>query len=199
MRAWPRLLLCTALAGAAPAMADILDLQVKREQRRFHVQFEVEIDVPPAELLRLFEEPKRWTGLSKVIRRAGFVEQLPPDARPSGAAGARPVSMVVRDCILFFCTEAEKVTLYQTGRDDRVVTGEGVRGAGHFRYGRERWDLEPAGEGTLLRLRAELEPDFAVPPFIGPAVMKSMLRKLLREMERNLEDAHTRQTVKRSE
>lgn len=188
MRRWPRCLpLCIALASA-PAAADILDLQVKREQRRFQVQFEVEIAVPPAEVLRLFSEPGRWTGLSKVIRRAGFVDELPAGVRLAGAdAGVRPVSMVVRDCILFFCTEADKVTVYRTENEGRVVTGEGVRGAGDFRHDSERWEIEPSAGGTLLRLRAELEPDFAVPPFIGPPVLKSMLRRLLREMEENLE------------
>jgi len=188
LRAWPRcLLLCTALASV-PAAADILDLKVKREQRRFHVQFEVQIDVPPADVLRLFHEPERWTGLSRVIHHAGFVDPASGgEANAGGSGDARPVSMVVRDCILFFCTQAEKVTLFRADAAGRLVTGTSVRGAGDFRYGRERWEIEPSANGTLLRLRAEMEPDFAVPPFIGPAVLKSLLRKLLREMERNLE------------
>lgn len=187
MRAGTRCLLICAALAFAPAAADIHDLQVKREQRRFQVQFEVEIAVPPADVLRLFNEPGRWKGLSKVIRRAGFVDELPAGVQL--AAGVRPVSMVVRDCILFFCTEADKVTVYRTENDGRVVIGDSVRGLGDFRRDRERWEIEPAAGGTILRLRAELEPDFAVPPFIGASVLKSMLRKLLREMEQNLEAA----------
>lgn len=189
MRARPRaLLLCAALCAAAPASADILDLQVKREDRRFLVRFEVEIDVPPAEVLRLFDEPARWTGLSRVIRRAGFVDVPIGGAQATDADTAgRPVSMVVRDCILFFCPQANKVTRYRIDADGHRVTGTGVAGAGDFRYAKERWEILPSAQGTRLRLDAELEPDFIVPPLIGSRVLKSMLRKLLREMEHNLE------------
>lgn len=189
MRARPRaLLLCAALCAAAPAPADILDLQVKREERRFLVRFDIEIEVPPAEVLRLFDEPARWTGLSRVIRRAGFVEASATGTQAAKTGTVeRPISMVVRDCILFFCPQADKVTLYRIDADGRRITGTSVAGAGDFRYGNERWEILPSARGTRLRLDAELEPDFIVPPLIGPRVLKSMLRKMLREMEHNLE------------
>lgn len=201
MRTRPRaLFLCAALCAATPVSADILDLQVKREDRRFLVRFEVEIEVPPAEVLRLFDEPTRWTSLSRVIRRAGFVEAPAAGTQPAKAGIVeRPISMVVRDCILFFCPQADKVTLYRIEADGRRVTGTGVVGAGDFRYGKERWEILPSAQGTRLRLDAELEPDFRVPPFIGPRALKSMLRKLLGEMEHNLEQAPKQSAPKRPE
>ena len=46
----------------------------------------------------------------------------------------------------------------------------------NFSYSRERWQLIPEGEGTLMIYDFEMEPGFWVPPIIGPYVIKRALR-----------------------
>jgi hypothetical protein len=45
----------------------------------------------------------------------------------------------------------------------------------NFRYSRERWRLIPEKNGTRMLYDFEMEPDFWVPPLIGPYVMKKVL------------------------
>lgn len=45
-----------------------------------------------------------------------------------------------------------------------------------FALSRERWQLVPEGEGTLLIYEFEMEPDFWVPPVVGPYFIVRSLR-----------------------
>jgi hypothetical protein len=46
-----------------------------------------------------------------------------------------------------------------------------------FKYAVSEWLLEPAGEGTNVTYKLELEPDFWVPPVLGPWLLKRTLLK----------------------
>jgi hypothetical protein len=45
------------------------------------------------------------------------------------------------------------------------------------RYARTQWRLQPLDGGTLLRYELEMEPDFWVPPVIGPPLVKRALKQ----------------------
>ena len=170
--------LATCLAAAAPAAADLIDLAVERNRDGFDIRFEVTLDVPPEHVRRLFAEPGRWVALSEAIlssRHAGPAE-----------AGAAPAETVFRDCILFLCREVRKVAVYRVG-DSNEIIGRSVPGAGDFRHIEERWRVLPLDEGTRIVFSGRVEPDFRVPPVIGPMLIRTLLKRLLGEMERNLE------------
>ena len=46
----------------------------------------------------------------------------------------------------------------------------------NFRFARERWQLIPEEGGTVLIYDFEMEPDFWVPPVVGPYVVKRAMR-----------------------
>lgn len=171
------LLLCGALA-AVPSPAAIIDAQVKRNGARFELNFSVQLTAPPEKVIQLFAEPQRWAGLSTVIRSV--------DVRTTDGAGPAPVAMTFHDCILFLCVEAVKVSAYRIDARTGRVDGDSLPGEGDFVYVTERWTAIAHEGGTRLQLTAALEPDFSVPPLIGTLILKSRLKKLLREMESNL-------------
>lgn len=166
------------LAASTPAGAELLELEVDRTRDGFDIRFEVTLEVPPDAVRRVFAEPERWAGLSDSVVRSGAV----------GAAqsGAVPVEIVFRDCILFICRKVRKVVTYHTVESGDIV-GAGVSGAGDFRRIEERWQLLPGNGGTHIAFSAHIEPDFRVPPVIGPMLVRSKLKRMLGEMERNLE------------
>jgi hypothetical protein len=171
------LLLCGMLA-AAPAVPALLDAQVKRSGARFEVGFTVQLPAPPEQVIAVFAEPRRWTALSTIIRAVEAVE---------GETGnPAPVSMTFHDCILFLCFDAVKVSRYRIDAAAGTIDGDSLPGAGDFVYVTERWTVAAHEGGTRLGLSAELQPGFRVPPLIGTLVLKSRLKKLLREMEENL-------------
>lgn len=60
--------------------------------------------------------------------------------------------------------------------------------SGNLKRMRGAWTLGPHDHATVVGYRAELVPEFAVPPLIGPAVMaqnvKTMVEGVAREIER---------------
>lgn len=182
MRALRCLPMLCALLAAQPAGAEITDLQVTRDGKRYDIRFEALIDAPAERVLHLFSEPGRWTALSKVIKRVERLDESADEKKNT------PVSIVFQACVLFLCREADKVSTLVVDTAAGTVIGTSVPGRGDFRYVRERWRIAPHEDGTRLSFTGELEPDFTVPPFIGPLALKSMLRRMLVEMESNLEN-----------
>ena len=56
-----------------------------------------------------------------------------------------------------------------------------------LRHGYARVDMWQESEGTRILIRSEVEPDFWIPPLIGPWVIKKKLRSEALETVRNLE------------
>ena len=46
----------------------------------------------------------------------------------------------------------------------------------NFKYSRERWQLIPRGDQTILIYDFEMEPAFWVPPIVGPYVIKKAMK-----------------------
>jgi hypothetical protein len=172
--------LCCLLARSA--CAELLDLQVQRDGGKFEVSFELRVRASPDELRSLIRQPELWPGFSKLIVSADLLE-----TRPQGQL----VSMLFRDCLLWWCSEVRKTSEYRVTPQGDVVA-VGVPGRGDFISARERWHIAPEGEGSRLEVSAELVPGFRVPPFIGPALARSSLRRLLNDLERGVEAAARR-------
>jgi hypothetical protein len=57
----------------------------------------------------------------------------------------------------------------------RLLVAKLVRQDSDLRSGNARWQLSDAKGKTHLLFEARLEPDFWIPPLIGPLVVKHML------------------------
>ena len=87
------------------------------------------------------------------------------------------VRTVTEACIWFYCRRLHQVQDV-TESQDGTVTALLVPALSDFRYGYARLNLWQEPEGTRILIRAEVEPDFWIPPLIGPWLIK---RKLLSE------------------
>jgi hypothetical protein len=88
------------------------------------------------------------------------------------------VRSVIKVCILVFCKrvkQVQDVTLV----DSHTVVAVMVPGAGDFRAGSARWVLTAVGAATDLHFAEVFEPDFWVPPVIGPWLIE---KELVREV-----------------
>ncbi|MDR2877600.1 MAG: SRPBCC family protein [Chromatiales bacterium] len=166
---------CTQTAGA-----EVTNLQVESKGKRYDIRFDVLTTAPPERVLHLFSDPTRWTELSKVVKRS---ERL-----NTSAGHKAPVSIVFQTCVLFLCREANKVSIFYVNAATGTVSGRSIPGRGNFRYAWERWQITPHASGARIHFTGIFEPTFAVPPLIGTHAFKSVLRKMLIEMETNLEN-----------
>lgn len=92
--------------------------------------------------------------------------------------------LAAKICILFFCFKSEIVEdVEEVGRDTVLTTV--VPEMSDFLSGNSRWNIRSLDEEhSLLRFHYDMEPDFWIPPVIGPLLIK---RKLLREAEDTIE------------
>ncbi|MFQ5643922.1 MAG: hypothetical protein ACE5FQ_09500 [Thiogranum sp.] len=87
------------------------------------------------------------------------------------------VRTVTHACVWFYCRRLRQVQDVIESQDG-TVTAVVVPELSDFRYGYARLNLWQEDEGTRVLIRAEVEPDFWIPPLIGPWLIK---RKLLSE------------------
>lgn len=168
MRAWLVLCLLWPLTSAG---GEVLDAGVSRTEHGFSVYVTALIDAPVARVRRVITDYANLVAINPSI----IESRVLPAARP----GSQRVRTVVRVCILVFCKDVvqeQDVTETADGYVEAVM----VPGHCDFRAGLARWKLEAEGAATRLHFTHDFEPDFWVPPVIGPWLIR---RKLVEEVE----------------
>jgi len=88
----------------------------------------------------------------------------------------RPGFFVVnRGCVLFFCKSLVRKGYVET-EPNRVLRAVADPWESDFRLSNETWTFEPEGNGTVVSYSLRMEPDFWVPPAIGPWIIQRKLR-----------------------
>ncbi|HEX7062750.1 MAG TPA: SRPBCC family protein [Woeseiaceae bacterium] len=164
----PRLLHTSMLllAAGGAAAADLREISVEYENDRYYLQSEVWFAAPREEIYRVLTDYDDYERIS-----SAFVEAY--DVAPDEQGRPRFFTRM-EGCLLLFCRSVERFGyLLLQPREEIVAVTEPARS--DFKFCRERWRLERDGEGTLLYYDFEMEPDFWVPPVIGPWIIKRTL------------------------
>ncbi len=159
--------LCGVLFGTTVASAaEMRSLDVQYEDGLYTLVSEAWFDAGVEELYYVFSRWDLSTQFSSAIVEA---RDLEPDEQ------GRPGFFVVnRGCMLFFCK-----TLTRQGHveqdSNRMLRALANPALSDFRVSNETWDFSKEASGTLVRYHLRLQPDFWVPPVIGPYVIKRKL------------------------
>jgi hypothetical protein len=81
----------------------------------------------------------------------------------------------IDSCVWFYCRRFEKVERIWTTAPTEIIT-EAIPEKSDFKIGNARWTLKSVENGTLVIYDADVDPDFWVPPVIGPWAFKKKLR-----------------------
>lgn len=154
---------------ALPA-GEILDSSVTHDGIVYRLSISARMDAPLAVVYRSITDFSNLSAINPAIEESQVLES-------QGTRRSR-VRSVIKVCILVFCKRVEQVQDV-TLVDGRTVVARMVPGAGDFRAGLARWELTAAGDATELHFTEAFEPDFWVPPVIGPWLIE---RKLVREV-----------------
>ncbi|NGY06646.1 SRPBCC family protein [Solimonas terrae] len=167
-----RLAGCLLLCMATPALAESVDqLDVGRDGARYHIELQARLDAPLADSYAVFSD---FHNLPKINDAVEDVEPL-----PSPTPGVERWRTRVRVCVSFFCTRLKQVQDVRDTQDhdryrlDAVV----IPSMSNLRYGKAAWQLAQCGAQTCLSFSAELEPDFWVPPLLGPWLIERTMRR----------------------
>lgn len=165
------LIAATALPCAfSAAAAEILESDVRHNDGRYTVHFDVRLDAPPDKLRPHLTDYANYAKHAKSITESTVLGKMP--------SGATRIRLRLRSCFLFFCRNATMVKDI-TEQPDGTIQAQVDPALSDFRETTEQWRLTAEGNRTRLQYRAELTPTFYVPPLIGPWILKRRMRELL--------------------
>ena len=173
-----------ALGFMASAWAyEISTIRVSHEQHRYQIHMDVIIDADAHTVHQLFSDVRQLPEINSAVVQ---VKVLGPDT-----AQRKRVQTQVRGCVSFFCRTLDQVQdmRFTTYTHDRggAVSASVIPALSDFRYGQAAWLFTSCAGKTCLRFDAALEPDFWVPPLIGPWLIQRKMREEARQTSAGLE------------
>lgn len=168
------LLLCLGLLLAPGARAgEVLNSDVQHHGGVYRVEIEMEIAGSFDRVRAIITDYGRMARLSDILK-ASSVERV------HGGGIRRHLKFKV--CILFFCF---RPTLVEEIREigTHTVRTTVIPSLSDFKSGGSEWQmtaLDP--DHTRVRVEYRLEPDFWIPPLIGPLIIKDVLLKAAKQV-----------------
>jgi hypothetical protein len=148
--------------------ATLRTVDVSRDRDRYRVVADTHLDASPAAIYKVLLDfdGDRYQRISEIYKESSY---LPPD--PDGTP---LVYTRVEGCLLGFCRSMRRVERLE------VVTPEFIRSRAvpersDFKYSMAEWTFATEGSGTRLTYQMEMEPNFWLPPFVGPWFLKRTL------------------------
>ena len=148
--------------------ATLRSVDVSRRQGRYQVVADTHLDAPPEAIYKVLLDfdGDRYQRISEIYKESSY---LPPDAD-----GTPLVYTRVEGCLLRYCRSMRRVERLE------VVTPQFIRSRtvperSDFKYSLSEWTFAPEGDGTRVTYRMEMEPNFWLPPFVGPWFLKRTL------------------------
>jgi hypothetical protein len=160
-------LLLAAIAASAPVCAAVLnDLDITRDSARYELTADVMMDAPAEAIFQVLTDYDRFDRISSIYKESGYLDPA-EDGTPL-------VYTRVEGCLLFYCMNMRRVERLET-RWPQWIRTTALPEHSDFHFSQSEWLLVPEGGGTRVSYRLEMEPDFRVPPVIGPWVLKRRL------------------------
>lgn len=144
----------------------------------YRVQVDALVSVPASRARRLLTDYNHLGRINPDIKRSEILLTRAP--------GDYQVRTVTEVCVWFYCKRLHQVQDVVEAQDGSV-TATVLPEQSDFRYGFARLHVWQEPDGTRVLIRGELEPDFWIPPVIGPWLVKRKLISEALETVRNLE------------
>lgn len=174
-----RLLLLLLLPGVFQAQAgELLLVQVDHDRGLYRLELDMRLDAGKGHVWRLLTDYAQYGRLNEAIGESEILRQLGP--------GSYRVRTVTRACVYFFCKTVRQVQDV-TEVPGRYISASVLPVQSDFRHGVARAFIWPEGGQTRIRILAEVEPDFWIPPLIGPWIISRKLQSEALQTMRNLE------------
>jgi ribosome-associated toxin RatA of RatAB toxin-antitoxin module len=179
-----RFLCCALLVVPLLSRAGgVLDSSVSYEAGVYSLSIEALIDAPAKMVFRLITDYDHLHDINPAIRESRILRTYSPEKYR--------IRTVTRVCVLFYCRDV-------TQSQDMVqlpgytIEAEILPQDSDFRRGRGQWRLTAEGDSTVMHFRAELVPDFFMPPLIGPWLIRREMVDQIREIVMIIEARYRR-------
>lgn len=166
------LLLFLAVPCISSSAGEIKSANVQHEGNDYRLDLIMQVEAGRDEIIELLMDHENFKQLSEVMIESGLVQDAPADKTRR--------RLVVETCIVFFCFRVVMVEDIERPSEDRILAIM-VPEESDFKYGRTEWQIEPLSSGrSEINYSFHLQPDFWVPPAIGPFFIK---RKMIKEAQ----------------
>ena len=154
-------------ASSLARPADLQEVSVDRVDGRYLLRSETLMAASQEELYAVLTNYDLFMKFTSAFTESRNVE---PDEQ-----GRPRFYNRMEGCVLLFCVSFERhghLVLQPKSRIEAIVDPE----KSDFKYSVESWELLEQEENTLLVYEFEVEPDFWIPPVIGPFYIRRALR-----------------------
>ena len=148
--------------------ATLRSVDVSRQRDRYRVVADTHLDASPEAVYKVLLDfdGDRYQRISDIYKESSY---LPPDLD-----GTPLVYTRVEGCLMRFCRSMRRVERLE------VVTPQFIRSRAvpersDFKYSMSEWAFVAEGTGTRVTYLMEMEPNFWLPPFVGPWFLKRTL------------------------
>ncbi|HVJ29742.1 MAG TPA: SRPBCC family protein, partial [Gammaproteobacteria bacterium] len=155
---------------SASAAATLRKVDVSRDHDRYRVVADTHLDASPEAIYKVLLDfdGDRYQRISAIYKESSY---LPPDGD-----GTPLVYTRVEGCLLLYCKSMRRVERLEVVTP-QLIRSRTVPERSDFKYTLSEWTLEPEGDGTRVTYLMEMEPNFDLPPFVGPWFLKRTLLK----------------------
>lgn len=179
----PRQLIPGALAlllGTMPAQASTLEsTRFDFAGSMYHYRFSAHITAPASAVRAVVNDVDQLARTNDSIRLSRVLSTSPD--------GSWVRQLRLRQCVLVFCFDIDFVERVHADANGDLRTTV-LPGRGNFRQGEAVWQITPLADGsTRMVMEASQEPDFWIPPVIGPLIMKRTFTHEVEETIVNIE------------
>jgi len=162
------LVLGAVVASWVVCAATLESVIVTYDSGRYSLEADAFLDAPREAIFAVLTDYDRFGRISSAYKEYGFLDPA-PDGTPI-------VFTRMEGCVLIFCRSLRRVELLQSTVPAfiRTVT---LPERSDFRHSVSEWWLEPETNGTRITYHLEMEPDFWVPPIVGPWILQRRLKR----------------------
>jgi hypothetical protein len=155
-------------AGALAAAVTIDDLDVTRQRGHYSLEANGRLDATPESIYAVLTDfdDNAYSRILDAYKESRYLEPA--------ADGTPVVYTRMEGCGLWHCMSLERTERLET-RAPYWVKSTVLPESSNFKQSTSEWVLERDGDGTKLIYKLEMEPDFPVPPVIGPWYLKRTL------------------------
>jgi hypothetical protein len=164
-------IVCAAAAAGVASAAELHSLEVTRPERgRYELVAETLLEADAQAIFEVLTdyEDGAFGRISSVYKESDYLEPA-PDGTPI-------VYTRMEGCMLGFCKSITRVERLET-EEPYLIRTTALPELSDFEHAESEWVLKPVDGGTEVTYRLLIDPDFWVPPVIGPWVMKRELRE----------------------
>lgn len=151
--------------------ADIDSVTVDHKRKRYSIEMHARMDTSAERAYAVFTDYARLAEINDAITSVKLIE--------GADTGRQRIHTQVRVCVVGICRMFDQVQDMQKTPPENLQA-DVVPELSNLSYGKASWRIWDEDGRARLHFRAEVEPDFWIPPLVGPWLIK---RKLESEAE----------------